>query len=142
MEKAENIFSDQKLPDINFRVKTLIDYYTNGSVKRFSELIKLSSSQKLNRIFNIDKRNGEYPEVSSDILISIANMFSDVDARWLLTGQGEMFLSNDKSKYFRSDNELIETQRELIIQLKARISSLEEKLNQSTSEIKKTILGN
>lgn len=140
MEKTENIFSEQKLPDINLRVKTLIDYYTNGSVKRFSELIKLSSSQKLNRIFNIDKRNGEYPEVSSDILISVANMFSEIDARWLLTGQGEMFSSNDKFKNSQPDNELIEIQRELIIQLKARIADLEEKLNRPTIEIKKTIL--
>lgn len=140
MEKTENIFSKQKLPDINLRVKTLIDYYTNGSVKRFSELINLSSSQKLNRIFNIDKRNGEYPEVSSDILISVANMFSEIDARWLLTGQGEMFSSNDKFKNPQPDNELIEIQRELIIQLKARIADLEEKLNRPTIEIKKTIL--
>lgn len=35
----------------------------------------------------------------------------------------------------------LETQRELIIQLKARIVTLEEKLNQPTIDIKKTILG-
>lgn len=60
MEESENIFSKRPLPAVN------------GSVKRFSEMIHLSSSQKLNRVFNLDRRNNEYPEVSSDILLSIA----------------------------------------------------------------------
>lgn len=90
IEKNENIFSSELLPAINERVKQLVDYYANGSVKRFSEMIKLSSSQKLNRIFNLDKRNNEYPDVSSDILLSIANKFSEIDKEWLLTGRGSM----------------------------------------------------
>lgn len=90
IEKTENIFSENNLPNINKRIKSLIEYYTNGSVKRFSEMIQLSSSQKLNRIFNIDKRSGQYPEVSSDILLSIANMLSDINTDWLLKGQGDM----------------------------------------------------
>lgn len=89
-EKNENIFSNKPLPAINERVKILVDHYAKGSVKRFSEIINLSSSQKLNRIFNLDKRNNEYPEVSSDILLSIANMLSDINTEWLLTGNGTM----------------------------------------------------
>jgi hypothetical protein len=90
MGESENIFSTRHLPVVNERVKQLVDFYANGSVKRFSEMIHLSSSQKLNRVFNLDKRNNEYPEVSSDILLSIANMFADINTEWLLTGRGEM----------------------------------------------------
>ncbi|MCA6023195.1 MULTISPECIES: hypothetical protein [Bacteroides] len=90
MEESGNIFSIKHLPAVNERVKQLVDFYANGSVKRFSEMIHLSSSQKLNRVFNLDKRNNEYPEVSSDILLSIANMFADINTEWLLTGRGEM----------------------------------------------------
>ncbi len=90
MGESENIFSTKHLPVVNERVKQLVDFYANGSVKRFSEMIHLSSSQKLNRVFNLDKRNNEYPEVSSDILLSIANMFADINTEWLLTGRGEM----------------------------------------------------
>lgn len=89
-EENESIFSNKPLPAINERVRILVDHYAKGSVKRFSEIINLSSSQKLNRVFNLDKRNNEYPEVSSDILLSIANMLSDVSAEWLLTGSGTM----------------------------------------------------
>lgn len=89
-DKNENIFSNKPLPAINERVKILVDHYAKGSVKRFSEIINLSSSQKLNRVFNLDKRNNEYPEVSSDILLSIANMLSDINTEWLLTGNGTM----------------------------------------------------
>ena len=94
MEESENIFSRRPLPAVNERVKQLVDFYANGSVKRFSEMIHLSSSQKLNRVFNLDRRNNEYPEVSSDILLSIANMFVDINTEWLLTGRGEMTKTN------------------------------------------------
>ncbi len=95
-ENSENILSTKSLPMINERVKKLIDYYANGSVKRFSEIIKLANSQKLNRVFNIDKRNNEYPEVSSDILLSVANMFPEVNSDWLLTGKGSMLKEETK----------------------------------------------
>lgn len=90
MMKSKNILSEKKIPAINQRVKMIIDHYAGGSVKLFSEKIELANSQKLNRIFNVDQRNGEYPIVSSDILIAIANMFSEVDINWILTGKEEM----------------------------------------------------
>lgn len=90
MQENENILSKNELPPLNLRIRELIERYANGSVKKFSEIIQLSSSQKINRIFNVDKRNGEYPEASSDILTCIANMLSDVDMNWLLTGHGSM----------------------------------------------------
>lgn len=89
------MFSSSTFPEINLRVKKLVDYYADGSVKRFSEMIELSNSQKLNRVFNVDKRNGQYPEVSSDIILSIANMLPDVNTQWLLTGDGNMRKDNN-----------------------------------------------
>lgn len=104
MAEKENIFSGKPLPAINQRVKMLIDHYAGGSVKMFSELIKLSNSQKLNRIFNVDRRNGEYPIVSSDILIAIANMFSEVDINWVLTGKESMFRKSYENDVFFSES--------------------------------------
>lgn len=104
MAEKENIFSGKPLPAINRRVKMLIDHYAGGSVKMFSELIKLSNSQKLNRIFNVDRRNGEYPIVSSDILIAIANMFSEVDINWVLTGKESMFRNSYENEVFFSES--------------------------------------
>lgn len=104
MAEKENIFSGKPLPAINQRVKMLIDHYAGGSVKMFSELIKLSNSQKLNRIFNVDRRNGEYPIVSSDILIAIANMFSEVDINWVLTGKESMFRNSYENEVFFSES--------------------------------------
>lgn len=104
MAEKENIFSGKPLPAINQRVKMLIDHYAGGSVKMFSELIKLSNSQKLNRIFNVDRRNGEYPIASSDILIAIANMFSEVDINWVLTGKESMFRNSYENEVFFSES--------------------------------------
>jgi len=85
------------LPLINQRIKELINFHANGSVKKFSELIELNSSQVLNRIFNLDKRNQEYPSPSSEILLSIANKFEGLNCNWLLTGKGEMYESDEKN---------------------------------------------
>lgn len=81
-------------PPINERIKKLIDFYANGSVRKFSQMIGLSSSQKLNRLFHVDKRYGKYPEASYDIIRAIANKFDLIDANWILTGNGEMFKVN------------------------------------------------
>lgn len=158
MQKTENIFSENKLPALNERIKMLINHYASGSVKLFSEYIKLSSSQKLNRIFNIDKRNGDYPEASTDILLSIANMFSDINMRWLLTGNGDMFLSPkseltklqdsnqpcpsciEKERTIKAKEELISTQLKLINRLEDENESLKAELDCKT-HIKKVAQG-
>lgn len=79
-------------------MRKLIEHYAGGSVKLFSEQIELSSSQRLNRIFNLDRRNNEYPIVSSEVLIAIANMFSSVDINWILTGRGNMLIQEQPVK--------------------------------------------
>ena len=143
MAKSENIFSVNKLPAINTRIKELIDYYAGGSVKLFSEKVNLASSQKLNRIFNIDKRNGEYPDVSSDILIAIANMYSDVDINWILTGNGDMFrnktcLTSSKISSDSTTLQLVNTisnQAETIGSLKKEIEQLRDKIQRLENDV-------
>ncbi len=83
------------LPLVNQRIKDLINFHANGSVKKFSELIELNSAQVLNRIFNKDKRNQEFPAPSSEILFSIANKFEELNCNWLLTGKGEMYSKDE-----------------------------------------------
>lgn len=107
MKKIENIFSSKDLPALNDRIYKLVDYYAKGSVKAFSEMIGLSNSQKLNRVFNIDRRNNDFPDVSSETLIGIANKFSEINTDWLLTGHGSMLKdpkSNQTLKKAEIDN--------------------------------------
>lgn len=63
----------EDLPDINRRIKNIIDTDFNGNVLRFSKHIGLSSSSKINRLFNKDKRSGNYPDVTTDIILLISN---------------------------------------------------------------------
>lgn len=80
-----------ELPPINKRIQYLIDSKADGSVRKFASITGIASSQKLNRIFNLDKRNNRYPEPSLDMIQSIANKFSSVDLNWLLNGEGDAF---------------------------------------------------
>lgn len=143
MAKSENILSNKELPAINVRVRQLIEHYAGGSVKQFSEKIKLASSQKLNRIFNIDKRNGEFPEVSSDILIAIANMYSDIDINWVLTGRGKMFLENTNLTSSNSSTDIttiqlvntIQSQAETIGSLKKEVEVLQDRIQKLQQDV-------
>lgn len=132
MRKSENILSEKELPVINERIKQLIDHYAGGSVKLFSEQVKLASSQKLNRIFNIDKRNSEYPEVSSDILIAIANMYSIVDVNWILTGRGSMLRGEQKQPETQSAD-----QTPIVQIFVAELSKKDAKIEELTTTITK-----
>jgi hypothetical protein len=91
------------LPAINQRIKNLIEDTSNGSVRAFALDVGLNSSQTLNRIFNIDKRSGKYPEPSLDIISAIANKFETIDLHWLLKG-GEIVknVSEEPAPYYRT----------------------------------------
>jgi len=84
-----------ELPFLNNRIKEIIDFKASGNVAKFSKMINISQ-QKVNRIFNIDTRTGNYPSVPSDILTCITEMFVDIDSRWLLTGEGSMLKEQKK----------------------------------------------
>lgn len=84
-DKAENF-----LPGLNSRIKDIVQKYSNGNVALFSTTLPNITQQRLNRIFNLDTRTKKYPSVPDDILISIADVYSNVNLDWLLTGRGEM----------------------------------------------------
>ena len=65
--------TNNELPEINKRIRDIIDNNFNGNVLKFSKYIGLNSSSKINRLFSKDKRNNEYPDVSVDIIQRIAN---------------------------------------------------------------------
>lgn len=106
----EKMFSIMEYPPVTQRIKYLIDNYAEGSVRKFSQMIELSSSQKLNRLFNLDKRNNKYPEPSYDIIQSIANKFSTININWLMMGSGDMMVSNARmvqehpTEYLKNNN--------------------------------------
>jgi len=77
-----------KIPELNKRIKQLIDYSTNNVVKKFAESIDLPQ-QTLNRLFVIDHRTGKYPLATTEILHKITEKY-DINACWLLNGEGEM----------------------------------------------------
>ena len=60
------------LPDINFRIKKIIDDQFNGNVRKFSKHIGLNDSSRINRLFNKDTRYNNYPSPSLDIIVLIS----------------------------------------------------------------------
>jgi hypothetical protein len=92
-------------PPTTERIRKLIDFYAHGSVRKFSQMIGLSSSQKLNRLFHLDKRNNKYPEPSSETIHAIVDKFDILNANWLFTGKGDMFLVNTDSNLVVSDSD-------------------------------------
>lgn len=79
----------ESLPIENQRVKNVIDFTTKGNVLQFSKEIGISQP-RINRLFSIDTRSGKYPLVSFEIVQAIINKFVNINAEWLLTGEGEM----------------------------------------------------
>ena len=77
------------IPEINKRIRQLIDYKTDGVVKKFAELVGLPQ-QTLNRLFIIDKRTGKYPLATTEILQKISEMYDCISLDWLLNGDGDM----------------------------------------------------
>jgi hypothetical protein len=131
---------DTNMPELNERVFALVKKYSNGNVSNFVEKIKVPH-QNLNRCFNMDSRNGKYPEPSAGILISIVKEISDINARWLLTGQGEMELAVNQSsetnvdfkeKYYK----VLEEKDKLRNEKDALMDKLNE-LGRKTTSIKK-----
>jgi hypothetical protein len=107
-----------QIPDINQRVRQIIDLQTGGNVKKFAESINIKQ-QSINRLFNIDTRTGKYPIVTTEILVAITEMYVDVDSKWLLTGKADAYQieknlskvaspSTEYSKNEKNDNFIIE----------------------------------
>jgi len=100
-QELEMNLRDPDMPVLTGRVLQLIDHFSNGNVSRFVSDINETNpaeyqlfQQTLNRIFNLDGRGEKYPSVSSQILVSILIAFPEINADWLMRGQGEMIVKN------------------------------------------------
>lgn len=136
------------IPEINNRIRQLVDFYAKGKVLKFSEMIGVKQ-QTVNRLFNIDTRTGKYPVVTTDVLIAITEMLVDVNATWILTGRGSMlrdelappvaeptilYKSDPKdAEIIKAKQMIIERDAELIISLRSKVKELEAKLYDHTA---------
>ena len=75
------------MPEINSRIRQLVDKYANRSVKKFAESISIPQ-QTLNRLFNVDTRTQKYPCATTDMLVAISHRYPEINTDWLLTGNG------------------------------------------------------
>lgn len=85
-----------RLPEMNQRIKDIVQFKTNGNVSKFVDLLteingkEVLSQQRLNRIFIIDNRTGKIPGVPSTVITTILKSFPEVNKEWLLSGDGNM----------------------------------------------------
>lgn len=93
------------MSSINRRIEIIANYY-NVSAYELSKKLDTSTT-RISHILN-DRNKPNY-----ELLKSICEYFPDVDARWLLTGEGEMFTYN-LSKRFEEDMAEIKMKLNLI----------------------------
>ena len=79
----------KSMPLVTQRIRSIIDTNYNGSVRAFCMALGFSDSQKVNRLFKQDSRNGKYPTPSIDIVTLISNKL-DFSLVWLQSGEGPM----------------------------------------------------
>lgn len=74
------------LPELNRKIKLIIDEKFGGNVKAFADFTGLNQ-QSVNRLFNLDKRTGKYPDAIKsnkiDYVGVIINKFPDVNSDWI-----------------------------------------------------------
>jgi hypothetical protein len=97
----------EKIPEINERIMQVIDYYSNKNVTKFANSIEITQ-QTLNRLFIIDKRTGKYPLATTEIIKKISEMY-DINANWILTGDGEMLKKSSNISTFQPPNKFQNT---------------------------------
>lgn len=86
-----------ELPELNNRIKEVVEYFTQGNVKAFAGQLANISQQRLDRIFKLDTRTGKFPSVPDDVLVEISKKFPEINLVWLLTGTGSMFTEGNNS---------------------------------------------
>ena len=83
-----------EMPEVNAKIKELINERSKGVISRFAKQIGLDSPQIIGRLFIIDPRNGKYPEPSLGIIKKILSTFPDLNSGWF--GIGELVDENKK----------------------------------------------
>lgn len=116
------------LPDINFRIKKIIDEQFNGNVRKFSKHIGLNDSSRINRLFNKDTRYNNYPSPSLDIIVLISRALN-CSTDYLINGEEKKdnIISDDSDVNIQKDAseylEIIRKQQNQIDELIKVISS-------------------
>lgn len=78
------------------RLKKLIET-THMSIRKFSSHVGLNSPQLLYNILH--RRN----KISNDVAESISLHFSNINKEWLLTGEGDMYISDKEKEEYTSN---------------------------------------
>ena len=97
-----------ELPEINQRIKKLVDKHTNGNAAKFCRLVGISPSYKLTRLFSVEQRNNKFPEPSLDIIKQIASTL-DIDVNYLIFGEAKLtenVVNEEAKKYLTKDDKL------------------------------------
>lgn len=80
----ERDYSD--FPPITSRIWEIVEKECGGNVNMFVGAIGVENQSKVYRLFKRDKRSGNYPVPSTDIISSIVGRFPEYDANYLISG--------------------------------------------------------
>jgi len=97
-----------ELPEINKRIKQLVEKYAKDNFSEFCRLVEIKPSYKLTRLFSVENRNGKYPEPSLDVIRQISSKL-DIDINFLVFGESkyaENIVNEERNKYLTSDDKL------------------------------------
>lgn len=123
---------------ISFRLRHIID--SQGlTIRKFAEIIDASNG-------TISKCLRDNTDISSNWLTKILTTFPNINAYWLLTGEGEMYVNTSpsppapspvqsddlsellkaKDEIIRSKDDIIRSKEELIAMLREKIAAYEQ----------------
>lgn len=118
---------------INDRIEVLISEFCEGNSSLFSRRIGVTPSV----ITNITGQRKGKP--SFDVIEKISSAFADINIRWLITGEGNMFCETIKPT---SDNETmlqlvttITSQAETIGSLKKEVEVLQDRIQKLQHDV-------
>lgn len=86
---------EQSLPPKNQAIKNLIRERFDGNVSAFCRELNMRDTQKINRLFSIDRRNGKYPTPSTEILELISNKLQIPIDELFVVSQTNVFGDNN-----------------------------------------------
>lgn len=81
-----------KMPEINKRIYRIIDFNHANCINKFATSIGIPPSS-IYRLYRKNKRTQKYPRPTIQIIISIIEAYPDINANWILTGEGSLFLN-------------------------------------------------
>ncbi len=97
-----------ELPEINKRIKKLVEKYAQDNASEFCRIVDIKPSYKLTRLFTVENRNGKYPEPSLDVVRQISSKL-DVDLNYLVFGESKYaknIINEERNKYLTNDEKI------------------------------------